>query len=133
MTSSRKRASSGSRTELPDVETAARAPSASERASATRVVLNDEQAGSVVAVMSALPEPTTLAPGGLVLVPAEVVPRTKSLARSVLSAFVKPKAASRAHRCSALVARGYIAVGAAHDEQGADLAWGYAPRAAQDE
>jgi hypothetical protein len=41
--------------------------------------------------------------------------------------FGRGKTVSRVERCSALVARGYVDVGAAEDELGADLAWGRAP------
>ena len=83
---------------------------------------------SVAAVMAKLPDPASLAPCALVILPGEIVPGTRSLARSVLAVFGRTKTVTRARRCSALVARGYVDVGAAEDETRADLAWGYAPK-----
>lgn len=123
----RARPSSASRTALPDVQTAARAPAAVERAGATIVALAEEQSGSVAAVMASLPDPSALPPGTLVVVPGEIAAKSRSLARSVFAAFVRPKNVARVHRCSALVARGFVDVGGGLDESGADLAWGYAP------
>ena len=48
--------------------------------------------------------------------------------RSVLGALGRKEKVSRAARCTALVVRGYIRVGAGTDpDTDADLAWGYAP------
>ena len=107
---------------------AARAPSAEQRASATTIALRDDDAASVAAIMAKLPDPASLSPGALVVVPAEIASTGRSLARSVLAVFGRTKTATRARRCSALVARGYVDVGAAEDDTRADLAWGYAPR-----
>ncbi len=123
----RARPSSASRTKLPEIQTAARAPSPEDRAAAATVSLADADTSSVRAVMNALPDPSSLTPGTLVVVPAELTSRSRSLARSVLAVFGRAKTASRALRCSALVARGYVDVGSAENESGADLAWGYAP------
>lgn len=103
--------------------TAARAPEG--LAAARSVGIAEAAAGSVAAIADALPDPDGLEPGTLVRVPAEVVGE-KSLARSVLAAFGRKKTVDLAKRCSALVVRGYVDVGAADD-----VAWGYAkgPRA----
>lgn len=73
--------------------------------------------------MKALPNPAELAPGTLVIVQGEIA-SPPSLARSVLSVFRRPKTVRRALRSSALVARGYVRVGAASDGE-VDIAWGY--------
>lgn len=108
--------------------TAARVPPAEQRAGATTIALRDDDASSVAAIMSKLPDPASLPPGALVIVPGAIAPAGRSLARSVLAVFGRTKTVSRARRCSALVARGYVGVGAAEDERHADLAWGYASR-----
>ena len=95
-----------------------------ERASAQVVALTEADAASVATVMAALPDPATLASGALVVVPAALA--GKSLARSVLSMLGRPKRVATSRRCSALVARGYVQVGAAEDGED-DLVWGYAP------
>jgi hypothetical protein len=108
--------------------TAARAPSAEARKEARTIALAEASAGSVAAIMATLPDPAELAPGTLVIVPGE--PHDgRSFARSVLAVFGRTRKVPRALRCSALVARGYVAVGAAtpDDDAHADLAWGYAP------
>ena len=102
--------------------TAAKLPAG--HAGARTIALTEADAASVATVMAALPDPSTLAPGELVVVSAELA--GKSLARSVLSMLGRPKRVARSRRCSALVARGYVQVGAA-DEGAADLCWGYAP------
>ncbi len=100
----------------------ARLPSAEARAAATTITLESE-ALDVAAVMARLPAPADLPAGTLVVVPAKVeAPR--SLARSVLAMLGRAKTVSRALRCSALVARGYVDVGAAEDDAHVDLAWG---------
>lgn len=107
---------------------AARAPSAAQRAAATTIALRDEDATSVAAIIAKLPDPASLAPGALVVLPGEIASAGRSLARSVLAVFGRAKTVTRARRCSALVARGYVDVGAAEDDgTRADLAWGYAP------
>ena len=103
--------------------TAARALSAEQRAAATTIALRDEDASSVAAIMAKLPDPGSLPGGALVVVPGEIASAGRSLARSVLAVFGRTKTVARARRCSALVARGYVDVGAAED-----LAWGYASR-----
>lgn len=90
------------------------------------VTLTAAQAASVPAARDALPDPSSLAAGQLVVVRAEIGGE-KSLASSVLSVLGRKKTVSRALRCSALVARGYVDVGAGTDPAGKDdLAWGYA-------
>lgn len=103
-------------------------PPPEERARARVVTLALEHAESVTSVAAALPDPGDLAPGTLVLVPGRIPSPARSLSRSVLGMFRRSQdVVARALRCSALVARGYVDVGAAED--GAGVAWGYAPRA----
>jgi hypothetical protein len=108
------------------VTTDGRLPSAKERDGARTVALDPEVA-SVAAVVRALPDPDELEGGTLVILPAEAGGR-RSLARTVLAAFGRTRTISRALRCTALVARGYVDVGAGVDpDTRADLAWGYVP------
>ena len=65
-------------------------------------------------------------PGFVVILSGEIA-SPRSLARSVLALLGHKKTVRRAERCSALVLRGYVDVGAAEDDTGADLAWGYVP------
>jgi hypothetical protein len=104
--------------------TVAELPSADRLAAARRVTLAASGA-TVAAVIDALPDPRELPPGTLVVVPGEVA-GASSLARSVLAVFGRARTVPRAVRCSALVARGYVEVGAAEDGR-ADLAWGRVP------
>lgn len=93
-------------------------PSAKERANARVVSLHD------------LPDPDALEPGTLVLVTTEPRTTERSLVRSVLGALGRKEKVARATRCTALVARGYMRVGAGTDpDTDADLCWGYAPEA----
>ena len=109
---------------------AARAPSAEQRASATTIALDERDAASVAAIMTKLPDPASLPAGALVIVPGAIAASGgRSFARTVLAALGRTKTVPRARRCSALVARGYVGVGAAEDDARADLAWGYAPNA----
>jgi len=100
----------------------ARVPSAEERARATTVKTTSLR--SIEDVLGALPDPATLAPRALVLVPAG---GARTLARSLLAMLGRDVALPRVVRCSALVAKGYVDVGAARTEDGEDVAWGYAP------
>jgi hypothetical protein len=75
-----------------------------------------------------LPDPAELPPGTMVVVLGEIA-AARSLARSVLAVFGRVRSVSRALRCTALVARGYVDVGAGEDETRADLAWGFVPPA----
>jgi hypothetical protein len=107
--------------------TAAALPDADARGRATTVRLTEADAASLTATITALPDPTTLPAGTLVIVPGEVA-GGRSLARSVLAVFGRLKVVPRTRRCTALVARGYLDVGAAEDAMAhADLAWGSVP------
>jgi hypothetical protein len=108
----------------PARRSAARLPSPSERSGARVIALRE--GSSVAAVMAALPDPADLPPGTLVVV-AGNLDTPGGFARSVLAVFGRSKTVPRAHRCSALVARGYVDVGAASDEARSDLAWGRTP------
>jgi hypothetical protein len=85
--------------------------------------------GPVATVAAQLPDPHELAAGSLVVV-HETGRRVRGLRR--LLAFWKRK--PRAHaavRCTALLARGYLEIGAALDARsGERLVWGFAPEAA---
>ena len=105
--------------------TAAEVPPPEARAVARTVTLPEAEASSVARIMATLPDPGDLAPGTLVVIPAEVA-ATRSLARSVLAVFGRVKTVPRTLRCSALLARGYVEIGAG-DEERDDLAWGYVP------
>lgn len=86
-----------------------------------------ERSKAKVVALDALPDPNALEPGGLVIVNDEM-PGGRSLMKSVLGALGRKQTVSRAARCTALVTRGYIRVGAGIDpDTDADLAWGYAP------
>ena len=95
-------------------------------AAAVAVALRAEDADGVASVAAALPEADTLAGGTLVIVlPSAAAP---SLAGRFLAALGRGRTISRAHRCSALLARGYVRIGASVDPaSGLDLAFGYAP------
>lgn len=96
-------------------------------ASGVLVAVPEDVAEDARALAEALPSPDDLAPGALVLVLAEPVPRS-ALTGRLLSALGRAKAAPRVVRCTALLARGYVDVGAGVDpSSGADLAWGRAP------
>lgn len=99
--------------------TAARPPA--DLTAARTIAIAETHAGSAAAIMTALPDPATLDPRTLVaLLPASA--GEKSFGRSLLAAFGRTKKIDLAKRCSALVLRGYVDVGAADD-----IAWGYAP------
>jgi len=102
----------------------ARAPLASVRAQARVVSLTEAHAGTVTDIMRQLPDPDELPPGTLVILPGRLS-GTSSLTRSVLAVFGRTKIAPRTLRCTALVARGYVNVGAAQDDTHEDLAWGF--------
>jgi hypothetical protein len=129
---SKLRASSSGRASRPAVgsrgRTSAIVLTSEALARARTVALGEEDGASVASIMRALPDPAELPPGALVVVPAALA-RAPSLARSVLAVFGRAKTVSRARRCSALVARGYVHVGAAEDDKHVDVAWGYAPQA----
>lgn len=93
-------------------------PPAKDRSTARVVSLED------------LPDPSALEPGTLVIVGAEARTTERSLMRSVLGALGRKQSVPRSARCTALVVRGYIRVGAGIDpDTDADLCWGYAPLA----
>ena len=89
------------------------------------VVISAADAGSLATVIAALPDPAELDAGTLVVVPGELA-GGKSLGQSLLAVFGRAKTVARTRRCTALVARGYIDVGAADSSDG-DLAWGRVP------
>jgi hypothetical protein len=79
----------------------------------------------VVATLAQIPEASTLPPGTPVVVFGEAADH-RPLWRKLLAA--RPTRVSRAARCGALIAQGYVDVGAGIDEEtGADLAWGKSP------
>lgn len=101
-------------------------PAASARKEARVVALAPEEIADVASAARALPDPSDLPEGTLVMVDGRLR-EARSIARSVLAALGRTKSASRAIRCSALVARGYVRVGAATDpDERTDWAWGYA-------
>lgn len=78
--------------------------------------------GPVAAILACLPDPSSLAPGARVGVSAGDDAR-RGLGRLL-------RAAPTAHlavRCAALLAKGYVDVGAAEDAEGRALAIGRAP------
>ncbi len=105
--------------------TATRAPSQEAQRRAVTVSLQGTQRTSIADAMAALPDPATLGEGTLVVIPASAEPRATfgSALRSLFRSG--PSEATIALRCSALVGRGYVDVGAS--DNGA-LAWGAAPR-----
>jgi len=81
-----------------------------------------DRSASLDEIAAEIPEPSTLAPGTLVLVLGEVEPPETLLGRWLGGKKVVP----RADRCSALLARGYERIGGGVDvATGHDLAWGY--------
>ena len=104
-------------------------PPLSARETATTVTLGETDAGDVAAAARALPDPSELEEGSLVLV-SGALGGARSLGVRVLAALGRSKTVPRAIRCSALVARGYVRVGAGTDpDTRADVAWGYVPAA----
>lgn len=102
-------------------------PPSEERANAKTVALGPSEIDDVGAAARALPDPAGLEAGTLVVVTSELR-EPRSIARSVLAALGRTKTVPRAIRCSALVARGYVRVGAGTDpDTRADVAWGYVP------
>lgn len=110
---------------------AAIVPSAAERAKARLIKIPEHAAGSIASIAERLPAVAELDPDAMVIVEGQI-DRPPSLARSVLAVFGnRGKRLSRADRCTALVARGFVRVGAA-DDDGLDLAWGFAPRSSDE-
>lgn len=102
-------------------------PSPEARAKAKTVALGPTEIEDVGVAARALPDPSELDGGTLVLVTSELR-GPRSITKSVLAALGRTRTASRAIRCSALVARGYVRVGAGTDpDTRADVAWGYVP------
>ncbi len=97
----------------------------SEQAPAVAVVL-DAGACDVddpVAVAGQIPEASALEPGTRVFVLGAA-----SRGSGLLKRWMGSVAVSRVTRCSALLVRGYVGIGAGVDEVSrADLAWGVAP------
>lgn len=113
---------------LPGTRPARRVPlGASLREDAEDVLVAlPEQALDAASAAAALPDPEELAPGALVVVLGEPT-GAGSVAGRLLSALGKTKAVPRAVRCTALLVRGYVEVGAGTcPATGADLAWGRA-------
>jgi hypothetical protein len=83
------------------------------------------EAIDIASVARAIPEAATLEEGAMVVVlPFADAP---SLASRVLAVLGRGRTVARAHRCSALLARGYIRIGASVDpETKLDLAYGFA-------
>lgn len=97
-----------------------------EDAEAIAIALGPDDDADVASVARALPDPDAQPPGALVV----ILPRafTPSLGARLLASLGRGRTVSRALRCTALVARGYVDVGAGVDPATrADLAWGYAP------
>lgn len=99
-------------------------------ARAYAVALGPPDAVDVTTVARALPEPDDLPAGTLLVVLPQVVDRP-SLGRRLLAVLGRGRTVSRALRSTALVARGYVRVGAGVDSgTRSDLVWGYAPERA---
>jgi hypothetical protein len=82
--------------------------------------------GPISTVASQLPDPLELAAGSLVLV--HETERPARGLRGLVSLWKRKRRAHPAVRCSALLARGYLDIGAAVDARsGERLAWGFAP------
>ncbi len=102
-----------------------------DSASALAIVLRAEQARDAASVAEALPAPESLSPGTVLIVLSEILP-PPSLTSRMLAAIGRAPAVPRALLCSALVARGYVGVGAglgggAKGRGGREIAWAYAP------
>ena len=114
-------ASSGGRTPRPPFGLRAWDPSADARA----LLLEVRGRGTCTTadVVAQLPAPASLPPGTTV-----VVLGTAATDGPLWRFFARGVPVSRAARCSALIARGYVDIGAGLDpESGADLAWGRTP------
>lgn len=86
-----------------------------------------ERAAGKVVTFDALPDANAVEPGTLVVV-TDHARGERSLVKSVLGALGRKQSVSRATRCTALLLKGYIRIGAGVDpDTSADLAWGYAP------
>jgi hypothetical protein len=104
-----------------------RLPDASARRAAREIALTPEQAEEIATAIEGVPDASELEPNTLVVVLPGPVGR-RSLARSVWRALGGSKPVPRAIRCSALLARGYVRLGAGVDpETKDDLVWGFSP------
>jgi hypothetical protein len=93
------------------------------------VALTPADAVDVASIARALPDPDELPPGTLVVVMPGIVD-PPSLASRFLAVLGRGKTVSRAHRATALVARGYVDVAAGVEgHTRSDLVWGSSPRA----
>jgi hypothetical protein len=99
----------------------------SSNAMGTAVVLDatDGDLERVESIVTQIPRANSLAPGS----PLVVFGSATSEARSWRRLFGAHRVAvTRAARCSAMLARGYVDIGAGVDDRsGADLAWGWTP------
>lgn len=86
-----------------------------------------EDAHVAALVAAQVPLPSALTPGAPLFV-LGVAARRGSLAGMFAQVFTRGTMIPRAVRCGALLARGYVDIGAGSDEAtGADLVWGFAP------
>ncbi len=99
-----------------------------EDAEAVCVVFGPNDA-SLANVANALPDPSSLTSGALVIIPGQLF-ESPSIGARLRSLFSKPPTLATSDRCGALLARGYVEIGASHDP---DMAWGFAPIAHRDE
>lgn len=76
----------------------------------------------IAEVISQLPEIASMTPGAEVVISARISSSAGLFAR----VFGRKKSVSRAVRCSALLARGFVDIAAA-GEGDDDLVWGFAP------
>lgn len=88
---------------------------------AVRLDAGGDGARTPAGVAAQLPHATTMPSGTLVFVLGKAV-----AVRSLWRLFARDVAVPRAARCSALLVRGYVDIGA-DDVSGDDLAWGAAP------
>jgi hypothetical protein len=91
------------------------------KAIAVRLDAGDDGARTPAGVAAQLPHATTMPSGTLVFVLGKA-----TAVRSFWRLFARDVAVSRAARCTALLARGYVDIGA-DDVSGDDLTWGAVP------
>jgi hypothetical protein len=91
-----------------------------------RPVEGDQEGGlsSLQWLAAQLPSPEDLPPGTMIAVPDVATERKKA---SLLQRLVRrpEPGIARAARCTAMLARGYVRIGAGHDAAGVDWAWGF--------
>ncbi len=94
------------------------------------IALARADAVDLAAIVRALPDPSTLEEGTRVVVLGSLA-EEPSLKHRLFAAFglKGDGGVPRALRCTALVARGYVGVGAAEDGAGRDIAFGSVPSA----